>query len=76
MVMAEKCNLSENGKISSDPDFMDIDCDYKDPQLCSLYASDIYSNLRVAEVCSLDTTFDVQKYFCLPFLICCSFTLV
>ncbi|KAG5229096.1 cyclin family protein [Salix suchowensis] len=46
----EKCNVSENQKISSDREFIDIDSDHKDPQLCSLYAADIYSNLRVAEV--------------------------
>ncbi|KAB5574257.1 hypothetical protein DKX38_001451 [Salix brachista] len=46
----EKCNASENQKISSDREFIDIDSDYKDPQLCSLYAADIYSNLRVAEL--------------------------
>ncbi|KAJ4832708.1 hypothetical protein Tsubulata_035192 [Turnera subulata] len=46
----EKCNLSENGTISDDPAFIDIDGDDKDPQLCSLYAADIYNNLRVAEL--------------------------
>ncbi|XP_061981160.1 cyclin-A2-4-like [Populus nigra] len=47
---AEKCNVSENWKTSSDPEFIDIDIDHKDPQLCSLYAADIYNNLRVAEL--------------------------
>lgn len=47
---AEKCNVSENQKISRDQEFIDIDSDHKDPQLCSLYAADIYSNLRVAEL--------------------------
>ncbi|KAJ6327503.1 hypothetical protein OIU78_014384 [Salix suchowensis] len=47
---AEKCSLSENWKASSDPEFIDIDSDHKEPQLCSLYAADIYSNLRVAEL--------------------------
>ncbi|CAK7356630.1 unnamed protein product [Dovyalis caffra] len=46
----EKSNVSENWKISSDRDFIDIDSDHMDPQLCSLYAADIYSNLRVAEL--------------------------
>ncbi|KAK3010872.1 hypothetical protein RJ639_012090, partial [Escallonia herrerae] len=36
--------------MSSEPDFTDIDSDHKDPQLCSLYAPDIYSNLRAAEL--------------------------
>ncbi|XP_012484923.1 cyclin-A2-4 [Gossypium raimondii] len=47
-----------NGKFSfsgttitpSDPDFVDIDSDKKDPQLCSLYSPEIYNNLRVAEL--------------------------
>ncbi|KAL3610577.1 hypothetical protein D5086_001597 [Populus alba] len=46
----EICNVSENQKISRDQEFIDIDSDHKDPQLCSLYAADIYSNLRVAEL--------------------------
>lgn len=48
----EKPGLIESGMISSDPDFTDIDCDHKDPQLCSLYAADIHNSLRVAEVCA------------------------
>lgn len=39
---------------SINPDITDIDSDHKDSQLCSLYASDIYSNFRVAEVCDGD----------------------
>jgi|APAra0007618407_1042631.scaffolds.fasta_scaffold10629_2 hypothetical protein len=35
---------------ASSPKFVDIDSDDKDPLLCSLYAPDIYYNLRVAEV--------------------------
>lgn len=35
---------------SINPDITDIDSDHKDSQLCSLYASDIYSNFRVAEL--------------------------
>lgn len=38
---------------SSYLDIVDIDADNKDPQLCSLYACDIYNNLRVAEVCAV-----------------------
>lgn len=37
----------------SNPDIVDIDAGHKDPQLCSLYAPDIYNNLRVAEVCAV-----------------------
>ncbi|KAA8540443.1 hypothetical protein F0562_024638 [Nyssa sinensis] len=36
--------------IATVPDFTDIDSDHKDPQLCCLYAPDIYSNLHVAEL--------------------------
>ncbi|KAJ8755854.1 hypothetical protein K2173_024399 [Erythroxylum novogranatense] len=46
----EKCGLFKSSLTSSDTGFTDIDCDEKDPQLCSLYALDIYSNLRVAEL--------------------------
>lgn len=35
---------------SRNPDVIDIDSDNNDPQLCSLYAMEIYRNLRVAEV--------------------------
>jgi cyclin A len=35
---------------ASSPKFVDIDSDDKDPLLCSLYAPDIYYNLRVAEL--------------------------
>ncbi|XP_011039987.1 PREDICTED: cyclin-A2-4-like [Populus euphratica] len=61
---AEKCNVSENWKASCDPEFIDIDNDHKDPQLCSIYAADIYNNLRVAELVrrSLPTSMEtVQK---------------
>jgi hypothetical protein len=66
MVMAEKCNVSENQKTSRDQEFIDIDSDHKDPQLCSLYAADIYSNLRVAEVCTLYAK--KFSFFIYPFL--------
>ncbi|KAA8541846.1 hypothetical protein F0562_022998 [Nyssa sinensis] len=46
----EKLNLYGKLMISTDPDFTDIDSDHKDPQLCTLYAPDIYSNLRTAEL--------------------------
>ncbi|KAK2651406.1 hypothetical protein Ddye_011262 [Dipteronia dyeriana] len=42
--------LSENLTTSCDPDYVDIDSDHTDPQLCSLYAADMHSNLRVAEL--------------------------
>ncbi|PPS12499.1 hypothetical protein GOBAR_AA08133 [Gossypium barbadense] len=51
-------NSTNEGKFSfsgtsitpSYPDFVDIDSDKKDPQLCSLYSPEIYNNLRVAEL--------------------------
>ncbi|XP_022777152.1 cyclin-A2-4 [Durio zibethinus] len=46
----EKIGFSATSMTSSDPDFIDIDSDKKDPQLCSLYAPEIYNNLRVAEL--------------------------
>ncbi|KAL9992304.1 putative cyclin domain-containing protein [Helianthus debilis subsp. tardiflorus] len=45
-----KSKVNEKLTVSSDPDFIDIDSDKKDPQLCSLYVCEIYSNLRVAEL--------------------------
>ncbi|KAF5957110.1 hypothetical protein HYC85_004335 [Camellia sinensis] len=48
MNTAEKAGVC--GKLmSTNPDVRDIDSDHKDPQLCSLYAPDIYSNLRAVE---------------------------
>ncbi|EOA33887.1 hypothetical protein CARUB_v10021378mg [Capsella rubella] len=39
-----------SSSVASIPKFVDIDLDDKDPLLCSLYAPDIYYNLRVAEL--------------------------
>ncbi|XP_030457472.1 cyclin-A2-3 [Syzygium oleosum] len=47
---AEKGSLHEISTISEKPQVTDIDSDKKDPLLCSLYAPDIYSNLRVTEL--------------------------
>ncbi|XP_042484276.1 cyclin-A2-4-like [Macadamia integrifolia] len=46
----DKYNLCENLGSSSCLGITDIDSDDKDPQMCSLYAADIYSNLRVVEL--------------------------
>ncbi|KAK9141562.1 hypothetical protein Syun_010962 [Stephania yunnanensis] len=52
----ECSNLSDNDKLllhqdcASELDITDIDSNYKDPQMCSTYASDIYCNLRVTEL--------------------------
>ncbi|KAF3450806.1 hypothetical protein FNV43_RR06895 [Rhamnella rubrinervis] len=46
----EKGNSSENSMTSRTPDIVDIDASHKDPELCCLYAPDIYNNLRVAEL--------------------------
>jgi len=54
MVLPVKAGLSGDMLISNMPDITDIDADHKDPQLCSVYAPEIYSNLRVAEVCAVD----------------------
>lgn len=54
MVSPVKGGLSGDMLISNMPDITDIDADHKDPQLCSVYAPEIYSNLRVAEVCAVD----------------------
>ncbi|XP_022720887.1 cyclin-A2-4-like [Durio zibethinus] len=47
---AEKVSFSGTSITSNDPDFVDIDSDEKDLQLCSLYAPEIYNNLHVAEL--------------------------
>ncbi|XP_058751835.1 cyclin-A2-4-like [Vicia villosa] len=49
-VAAEKGNISELLDVSKHPDVADIDADFEDPQLCSLYAADIYDHMRVAEL--------------------------
>lgn len=46
-------SLSVDMVTSSNQHIVNIDADYKDPQLCSLYAPDIYNHLRVAEVCAV-----------------------
>ncbi|CAB4303220.1 unnamed protein product [Prunus armeniaca] len=43
-------SLSVDMVTSSNQYIVNIDADYKDPQLCSLYAPDIYNHLRVAEL--------------------------
>lgn len=47
---ADKESLYAKLTTISNPDIKDIDSDQKDPLLCSLYAPDIYTNLRVAEL--------------------------
>lgn len=39
----------------SNLDIADIDCNDRDAQLCTVYAQDIYNNLRVAEVFDVDS---------------------
>lgn len=46
----EKAAYSVKLKTADDTDFINIDSDLKDPQLCSLYAPDLYNILRVAEL--------------------------
>ncbi|XP_058111903.1 cyclin-A2-1-like [Magnolia sinica] len=43
-------SLCEELGNSKDLDFIDIDSDHTNPQMCSLYASDIYANLRAVEL--------------------------
>ncbi|XP_047310700.1 cyclin-A2-4-like [Impatiens glandulifera] len=50
-VIVEEARLPEKLlMISDDKDFKNIDLDQDNPQLCSLYAPDIYNNLCVAEL--------------------------
>ncbi|KAG2331360.1 hypothetical protein Bca52824_002540 [Brassica carinata] len=46
----EKVASSVVSTLASIPKVVDIDSDHNDPLLCSLYAPDIYHNLRVAEL--------------------------
>ncbi|KAF8393309.1 hypothetical protein HHK36_021550 [Tetracentron sinense] len=46
----DKDKVCKNLGVSSGLDITDIDSDHKDPQMCSLYAPDIYSYLHVAEL--------------------------
>ncbi|XP_010472944.1 PREDICTED: cyclin-A2-4-like, partial [Camelina sativa] len=46
----ERSCVGASSSVASIPKFFDIDLDDKDPLLCSLYAPDIYYNLRVAEL--------------------------
>ncbi|KAF8407004.1 hypothetical protein HHK36_006126 [Tetracentron sinense] len=50
MAPIHKDKICEDLGISSSLDIIDIDSDHKDPQMCSLYAHDIYSNLLVTEL--------------------------
>ncbi|PWA97456.1 cyclin-A2-1 [Artemisia annua] len=58
IVLSQLQSFSEKGKseineklvVYSKPNFTNIDNDHKDPQMCSIYAHEIYANLRVAEV--------------------------
>ncbi|XP_021906572.1 cyclin-A2-3-like, partial [Carica papaya] len=47
---AYKTTFSGSLTKSTDLEYIDIDLDLKDPQLCSVYAPDIYNNLRTAEL--------------------------
>jgi hypothetical protein len=66
MFAAKKGNYSELLDVSKHPDVVDIDADFEDPQLCSLYAADIYDHFRVAEVCPVNA----QSLLSLPMLLC------
>ncbi|KAB1204537.1 Cyclin-A2-1 [Morella rubra] len=53
--------VCERPGTSNGPDIVDIDSNLKDPQFCSLYARDIYSNMRVAELDSRPVTDYMEK---------------
>ncbi|XP_024985204.1 cyclin-A2-1-like [Cynara cardunculus var. scolymus] len=42
--------LSNKVEASDDQAILDIDCKHKDPKMCSLYAAEVYNNLRVTEL--------------------------
>ncbi|KAI3823733.1 hypothetical protein L1987_05173 [Smallanthus sonchifolius] len=43
--------ISKHVEAGNEQTIIDIDSKHKDPRMCSLYAAEIYNNLRVAEVC-------------------------
>ena len=59
VVEPEKANPFGGIIASKSPDIVDVDADHKDPQLCCIYAPDIYNNLRVAEVCTTNIFFSL-----------------
>lgn len=69
MVAEEKGAFHGKLMTSCDPDYVNIDVDNTDPQQCSLYAADIYTNLRVAEVCGVDIILLFLQHSCLSFLL-------
>lgn len=42
--------MDSEGVLPKDPNIVDIDSLLNDPQACTLYAPDIYSNIRTTEV--------------------------
>jgi len=50
----KKDNVSKVFTALKDQEVTSIDDDLGDPQLCSLYAADIYDTMRVAEVCAIN----------------------
>ena len=63
---AKKCSFPEISIALKDPHITDIDDDLEDPQLCSLYAADIYNNLRVSEVCVINVMPLYAAVLCSP----------
>lgn len=49
---------------SNELDIVDIDANLKDPQACSLYAPDIYSNIRLTEVCAAAIYYSMLLFDC------------
>lgn len=53
-VTPEKGPQDEDLTALGNREIKDIDADKKNPLLCSIYAPDIYDNLRFAEVCTIN----------------------
>lgn len=45
------CNRDILAAMETDDEIVNIDKNYKDPQLCATFACDIYKHLRASEVC-------------------------
>ncbi|KAM1219644.1 hypothetical protein ACFX11_046748 [Malus domestica] len=59
---ADNGSLSADMVTSSNQHIVNIDADYKDPLLCSLYAPDIYNHSSVAEVCVVECRYYFYMY--------------
>lgn len=61
LLKKEESKVSDKLGILGDPGVLDIDSNLKDPLACSLYAPDIYDNIRVTELDQRPSTNYMEK---------------